>query len=182
MHDRVTATLRRRKYAILLALQLVALSIQSFDVRLGAEGVVSNVFRMVLGIAILAIVFGRPGERRWMGTILFALVAIGWWHHAAAERPERALTLVLHALLALYLWVAVGVILRDLFRARAVGAENVLGAICGYVIAGEAWAGINGVRTCWSPPPTASAPTWPRCSATGRVDSRCSRTTASPRC
>lgn len=44
--------------------------------------------------------------------------------------------------MTVYLWVAVFVILRELFRASA-GAENVLGAICGYLIAGEAWAGVN---------------------------------------
>ena len=36
-------------------------------------------------------------------------------------------------------------ILRDLFRARRAGAENVLGAICGYLIAGSAWAQINAI-------------------------------------
>jgi hypothetical protein len=37
------------------------------------------------------------------------------------------------------------VILRDLFRAPAAGAENVLGAICGYLIAGSAWAQMNAI-------------------------------------
>ena len=36
-------------------------------------------------------------------------------------------------------------ILRDLFRAQAAGAENVLGAICGYLIAGSAWAQMNAI-------------------------------------
>jgi hypothetical protein len=37
------------------------------------------------------------------------------------------------------------VILRDLFRAPTTGAENVLGAICGYIIAGNAWARVNAI-------------------------------------
>jgi hypothetical protein len=37
------------------------------------------------------------------------------------------------------------VILRDLFRASASGAENVLGAICGYIIAGAAWGRLNAI-------------------------------------
>jgi hypothetical protein len=48
-------------------------------------------------------------------------------------------------MLALFLWGAVYVILRDLFRAPTTSAENVLGAICGYLIAGDAWARINAV-------------------------------------
>ena len=52
---------------------------------------------------------------------------------------------MLAALISLFNWAAVWVILRDLFRKRAVGAENVLGAICGYLIAGDAWAAVHGV-------------------------------------
>jgi hypothetical protein len=43
----------------------------------------------------------------------------------------------------LFLWSAVWVILRDLFRAPVAGPENVFGAICGYLIAGHAWAHAN---------------------------------------
>jgi len=46
----------------------------------------------------------------------------------------------------LLLWSAVYVILRDLFSKRAAGAENVLGAICGYVIAGDACGRINAIE------------------------------------
>jgi hypothetical protein len=45
--------------------------------------------------------------------------------------------------MAVFLWAAVVVILRDLFSTPVVGAENVLGAICGYIIAGDAWGGVN---------------------------------------
>jgi hypothetical protein len=41
------------------------------------------------------------------------------------------------------LWAAVWVILRELFRAPRVGAERVFGAICGYVLAGQAWGDVN---------------------------------------
>jgi len=58
---RVSATgLRRHTYAALLALLLASLAVQSFDVRVGAEGTLSDVFRTVLGIAILVVVFDRP--------------------------------------------------------------------------------------------------------------------------
>jgi hypothetical protein len=48
-------------------------------------------------------------------------------------------------LLAIFLWGAVYVILRDLFRSPTTGAESVLGAICGYIIAGDAWARLNAI-------------------------------------
>jgi hypothetical protein len=51
----------------------------------------------------------------------------------------------------LFLWSAVWVILRDLFRAPAAGAENVFGAICGYLIAGHAWAHANALAYLLTP-------------------------------
>ena len=55
------------------------------------------------------------------------------------------MSIALAGLISLFNWAAVWMILRDLFRKRAVGAENVFGAICGYLIAGEAWAGVHGI-------------------------------------
>jgi hypothetical protein len=42
-----------------------------------------------------------------------------------------------------FLWATVGVILRDLFRRSVPGVQPVLGAICAYLIAADAWSGIN---------------------------------------
>lgn len=42
-------------------------------------------------------------------------------------------------MLALFFWNAVYLILRDLFHSPTTSAENVLGAIFGYLIAGDAW-------------------------------------------
>ena len=134
---------RGHKFAALLALLLVSLAIQSFDIRSGAEGVLSDAFRTMLGVAILFVVFERPRERAGMAAMLAVIVAIGWLPHFSAPTLDYALSLALHALMALFLWIAVWVILRDLFHKTAVGAENVLGAICGYLIAGDAWAGVN---------------------------------------
>jgi voltage-gated potassium channel Kch len=48
-------------------------------------------------------------------------------------------------MMALFLWCGVWVILRNLFSKSAAGTEKVLGAICGYLIAGDAWASVNAV-------------------------------------
>ena len=135
--------LRKHKYAALLALLLVFLAIQSFDARSGAEGTLSDAFRTMLGVAILVVVFERQRERMAMAVILAAAIAIAWGRLVSGANLDTALSMALSALTSLFAWAAVWVILRDLFRKRAVGAENVLGAICGYLIAGDAWAGAN---------------------------------------
>jgi Ion channel len=135
--------LRSHKYAALLALLLVSLAVKSFDARQGAEGTLSDACRTMLGVAMLVVVFERQRERVAMAVIIAPAFAIAWWRHVSGENLDTALSVALSTLISLFNWAAVVVILRDLFRKQAVGSENVLGAICGYLIAGDAWAGVN---------------------------------------
>src|SRR5271165_292733 len=111
--------LRRHKHAALLALLVVALAIGTFHAQSDAERLRSDALRTVLGIAIWIVVFERPRERARMGVILLASLAIGWGRHFTAASLGHALSLADQAVLSLFLWSAVWVILRDLFRAPA---------------------------------------------------------------
>ena len=42
-------------------------------------------------------------------------------------------------------------ILRNLFRTPVIGADNVFGAICGYIIAGQGWAHLNALAYLLAP-------------------------------
>ena len=134
---------RSHKYAALLALLLVALAVQSFDARPGADGTLSDAFRTMLFVAVLVVVFERQRERVAMAVIVAAAIGIAWWRHVSGANLDSGLAMALSALISLFDWAAVWVILRDLFHRRTGGAENVLGAICGYLIAGDAWASLN---------------------------------------
>jgi hypothetical protein len=134
--------LRRHKHAVLLALLFVVLAIETINAQ-GAERLRSDALRTVLGVAIWIVIFERPRERATMGAVLLASLAINWGRYFTLASVSHALSVVDHTVLSLFLWSAVWVILRDLFRAPAAGAENVFGAICGYLIAGDAWAHMN---------------------------------------
>jgi len=140
-----SVALRRHKYVVLLVLLLALLAIQSLDALPGAARLFIEAFRTVLGVAILIVVFERRRERAFMASILAVAVAIGWGRHFSAASLDYALSLALRATMLLYLWFAVWVILRDLFGEPTAGAANVLGAICGYLIAGDAWANVNAI-------------------------------------
>jgi hypothetical protein len=142
MPGKLSVELSRHKYAALLALLFVVLAVETFNVRPGAE-LRSDALRTVLTIAIWIIVFERPRERAAMVAVLLASLLVNWGRYFTVAGLDRALSLADEVLLLLFLWSAVCVILRDLFRTPAAGAENVLGAICGYVIAGHAWAHAN---------------------------------------
>ena len=137
--------IRRHKYAVLLALLVVGVAVATFTAQSGFERLRSDAVRTVLGVAIWIVVFERPRERRIMAAVLFAFLAINWGRYFTAASLVHALTLAHQVMLALLLWSAVYVILRDLFRAPAAGAENVFGSICGYLIAGSAWAQMNAI-------------------------------------
>ena len=133
-----------RKYAVLLALLCIALAIETIIAR-GSERFLSDAFRMVLGVAIWFVVFRRRRERVAMAAVLVVASVFNWGRYLTAGSLDHALSLAEQTTLALFLWSAVYVILRDLFRAPTTSAENVLGAICGYIIAGDAWARLNAI-------------------------------------
>ena len=143
MTSGILVALRGHKYAVLLALLLASLAIQGSGTQSGAAGLFSDALRTVVGVSTFLVVFERPRLRVTMSGVLVVVLAIGWGRHLLQGRFDFALSLAYNAVLALFLWVAVGVILRGLFRSPAVGAENVLGAICGYLLAGDAWAAVN---------------------------------------
>jgi hypothetical protein len=62
--------LRRRKHAVLLALLVVALAIETISAQSGAERLRSDALRTVLGVAIWIVVFERPREGATMATQL----------------------------------------------------------------------------------------------------------------
>ena len=142
--------LGQRKYAVLLALLCISLTIETFGVQ-SAERLLSDAVATGLYVAIWVVVFHRPSERAAMAAVLAAGVAMFWGHYFAVAGFDRALFLVAQALLSLLLWSAVYVILRDLFSTRSAGAESVLGAICGYLVAGGAWGRINAITYLLAP-------------------------------
>jgi Ion channel len=146
-----TVGLSRRKHAVLLALLVLALALETFHAQSGAERLYWDALRSVLVIAIWIVIFERPRERAAMAAVLLASLAINWGRYFTAPGLDYALSLADQVVVSLFLWSAVYVILRDLFRTPGGGAQNVLGAICGYLIAGNAWARTNAIAYLLSP-------------------------------
>jgi hypothetical protein len=157
MPSGIVVALRRHKRAVLLALLLVSLAIETFDAR-GTRGLHTDVFRTVLGLTTWFIVFNRPRERAAMGAVLALTMALSWGRYLAPGGLDHPLALANQSAQAVFLWGAVCAILRDLFRTPAAGAESVLGAICGYLIAGDAWARVNAIAYLLVPSSYSVAP------------------------
>lgn len=134
---------RRHKYKVLLALLLASIVTQTYGLGSGSLGLVSDIFRTLISLTVFVVVFRGARERVPAALILAATVGIGWFRHFTGGTHDGALALTFNLLSSLFMWVAVAVILRDLFRSPEAGAGNVLGAICGFLLAADAWTGIN---------------------------------------
>jgi hypothetical protein len=134
----------RRQYEVLLALLLVSLALESVNASGGAR-YLSDAFRMLLGIAIWSVVFRFDRARVATAALVVLASALNLGRYLAPHSLHHALSLAEQATLALFLWWAVWEILRHVFQTQTVGSGNVLGAVCGYIIAGSAWARVNAV-------------------------------------
>ena len=135
--------MRRHRYAVLTAVLLVGLVVQTLDVGARGATLLSDVTRTVLGIAVLFAAFERPAERRAMSVLMVMTLALGWISYFLGRPTPRLIELGQHAGAGVYLWAAALAIVRDLFTRAPEGIENVLGAVCGYLLAADGWGDIN---------------------------------------
>ena len=136
-------TLSSHKYAILLAAIIVVTLVESFSHRLLLGPFVSDLAISTTKLLVLLIVFDRRVHRL-VAFIAFATSVFANWAHylLPLNQPEVLLRLIYHSALLLLLGFAAIVILRNIFAQRVVRSDDVLGAVCGYLIAAAAWSNI----------------------------------------
>jgi voltage-gated potassium channel len=131
--------LRERKHLVLLLVLVLGLVFQPLAHGLLLGLVVYDVLLTLVLLAVFLVVFQRGWERFVaLGVGLPTLVSNGA-AHALSGGPRLASWAVYHCLVVAFLGFAVVVILRHLFQARAIRVDQVLGACCGYLLAGVAW-------------------------------------------
>jgi hypothetical protein len=144
--------LREWKHFLLLIMLVAATIFQSFTHRMLLGPIVADALAAVVVIAVFTIVFQRPRER----FIAFAALAVALAASSAHYMIPRGetqvpLRLVYDGVLALFLSFAVAVILRDIFQQKVIRTDDVLGAVCGYLIAAGAWARLYGFTYALAP-------------------------------
>jgi hypothetical protein len=131
---------------------LAVLVLQSFAITTGSESIVHDVMATLFGMAIFLVVFERSALQIVMAVSLLIALSIGWERHLHVSSIfDHALRMTQAVSLASFYWVVVWAILRNLFRTPVIGADNVFGAICGYLIAGQGWAHLNALAYLFAP-------------------------------
>lgn len=110
------------------------------------EGVVT-----VLMVMVFFIVFERHSHR--LASLCAGLIVVGalWALRLLPVEQRHILEVAVHLGGAVFLALAVSVILRHLFDRRAVNIDDLLGTLCGYLLAAMAWANVYAVIELTAP-------------------------------
>lgn len=143
--------MRRHRYPILLALLLAGLVIQSFGTSAFFNAFWHDTLQTAVAVATFVVAFEGRRERAVAGALLVALIGMGWSRHVTPPALEPLLSAVQAVSAALFSWMAVWAILVGLFTQVAPGGQKILGAACGYLVAGAAWAPVNALIYQFAP-------------------------------
>jgi len=139
--------LRDQRYRILLLVLLAAIV---FFVGQSAYPYVREAAVTVTMTVVFFVVFDRRGYRLVsLGGGLIALLALGLSLVDAGPRAE--VEAIVHLGAALFFATAVAMVLRHLFERRAVGTDDILGTLCGYLLAAMAWSNLYSLIELVSP-------------------------------
>lgn len=138
-------SLRAWKHVALLAALVVVALLEplALDVSEAVAIGVGAVTLLVYVVVLLA-VFENRWEQR-MSLFLIGSAFLASILHQLVPDPSQVWAIVYHALAAVFLAFAVIVILQRIFRRRAIGTDDVVGALCGYLLAGAVWGNLYGL-------------------------------------
>jgi hypothetical protein len=135
-------SLKKRKHAILLAAIICVVLIESFSHRQVLGPVLSDLFITTTLLLVFLIVFERRVNRLVAFTLMAIAVSIDWLRYVLPSSAELSLRLIYHGAAFLLVGFAALAILRNIFEQRVVGTDDVLGAVCGYLLAAAAWSNL----------------------------------------
>ena len=142
----------RRKHLMLLA---VLILVQVAQPLLTHRSATTRVVSDTAFVAICLYVFFIVCAERWQRVVGFALflpvAASNAGLHAQSPAFQRMSEVVFHCALIVFLGFAVTVILRDLFSKVVIKGDDVLGAICGYILGAMVWGNLYALTYVFVP-------------------------------
>jgi hypothetical protein len=144
--------LRQHKHSLLLVV-LVGMTLwSSFSHRLVLSPVVSDVLMTVIVLAVLLVIFTGQFERIAASAVAAVAVLVNWSRYVIAPQEGHLLQPVaFHALMTVFLGYTVWVILRDIFAERTISRDEVVGTVCGYLLAAAMWGNLYAIVELLAP-------------------------------
>ncbi len=127
------------KHLILLLSLIVLIFTQPAAQHSEAAEIAYSVVFSITTLVIFLAVF----DTKWRRIVALCLASptliVHWLVRALSWQEQLAAVAIEHAATALFLSFAVTIILRDIFESERIDADHILGAVCGYLLAGIAW-------------------------------------------
>ncbi|HTY79707.1 MAG TPA: ion channel [Candidatus Bathyarchaeia archaeon] len=142
----------RRKHLILLTF-LILHSIGHpliEDVSLRTR-LVSDAVLVAICFYVLYVVFGERRQRLIGAALLIPVLVANFAYYAIGPSFQRTASILLHCFLIAFLGFAVITILRDLFHKTVIQGDDVIGAICGYILGAMVWANLYALAYIFVP-------------------------------
>jgi voltage-gated potassium channel len=155
--------LRGHKYLVLVVTLSCLYIGQSTAHGLMGGRILSEILVALISLAVLLVVFEHRHDRIIAFMVAIVAVLSSAARYLPFAQPYHVQLAVIHyGLLSAFLGYAVAVILGNIFKKTAVGADDVLGAVSGYLIAGAAWSALYALTESLAPesftlPPAFSA-------------------------
>jgi len=112
--------------------------------------VISDALLIVVCLYVCYIILGGRRERQ-VGLTLFALVLLSSLAHYLLPSSQFAASVAFHAFLVALLGLAVAVVLRDLFHKTVIEGDDIVGAVCGYILGAAVWANLYALAYLFVP-------------------------------
>jgi Ion channel len=127
------------KYLALLAALVVAAIVEPLSVHwTESTQIIGGVVVLMINVPVFLVVFEARWERGVAFCLLPPLVAANIVHEVVSDRWQIG-AIVFHCLAAVFLAFAVAVILKRIFQRQAIRTDDVIGALCGYLLTAIAW-------------------------------------------
>lgn len=134
--------MRSHRHLVLLIVTILGLTMQPL-LRAKYVGVILfEALGYALLLTVFLAIFERRSERRIAMMIGLPGVAANIIGYLTTGTTQWLALIIFHSLSVVFLGLAIGVILRGVFRSRRIGAEQILGGVCGYLLAGVAFANL----------------------------------------
>jgi hypothetical protein len=134
--------LRESKNLILLVVLLIVLVLQPLVHGVVAGFLLFNVLFALTLLSVFLITF--EGKRQRLGAVALALPALvcNWAGYGLTGGPKVAADVFFSCFAFAFIAFAIVVILRGIFEEKVIRADQIMGAVCGYLLAGVAWANL----------------------------------------
>ncbi|HQR55666.1 MAG TPA: potassium channel family protein [Burkholderiaceae bacterium] len=131
--------LRAHRYLILLLMLVTAIVL---GMTFSPHAYLREAVVTILMVMVFFIVFERHSHRLLSLCAGLVVVVALWALRLLPVQQRHVLEIAVHLSGALFLALAVSVILRHLFERRAVNIDDLLGTLCGYLLAAMAFANV----------------------------------------